>query len=54
MKKILKSVNIEDDIWHTERISHYVPTSRSKVVVSAVMRPSANVVVAAYGSGKNH
>ena len=53
MKKILKSVNIEDDIWHTERISHYVPTSRSKVVVSAVMRPSANVVVAAYGSGKS-
>ena len=53
MDTILKSVNIEHDIWHTERISHYVPTSRSKVVVSAVMRSSANVVVASYGSGKS-
>ena len=53
MNKILKSVNIEDDIQHTDRISHYVPTSRSKVVVSAVMRSGANVVVASYGSGKS-
>ena len=53
MSGILKSVNIEDDIWYTERISHYVPTSRSKVVVSAVMNPGANVVVAPYGSGKS-
>ena len=53
MSKILKSVNIEDDVWHTDRISHYVPTSRSKTVISAVMHPGANVVVASYGSGKS-
>ena len=53
MTKLLKSVNIQDDIYHPERVSHYVPTSKSKVVVSAVMRPGANVVVAPYGSGKS-
>ncbi len=49
----LKSINIADDIGHPERFAHYQPTSRSAPLVGRVMRSSATMVIAAYGSGKS-
>ncbi|SHM73222.1 hypothetical protein [Roseibium suaedae] len=52
-RKMFRSINIADDVWHSERVSHYIPTSRSAPVVSAVIRPGATMVVSSYGSGKS-
>lgn len=48
-----KSVNIRDDVRHPERLAHYHPTSRSVPVIGAVLRASATMVIASYGSGKS-
>jgi hypothetical protein len=49
----LKSINIGDDIGHPERLAHYQPTSRSAPLIARVMRPSATMAIASYGSGKS-
>ncbi|KUL96716.1 hypothetical protein DK26_06855 [Bosea sp. WAO] len=52
-RAILRSVNLREDISVPSRLDHYQPTSRSLPVAAAVLQGNANMVIAAYGSGKS-
>ena len=52
----LRSINIQLDIGHPERLEHFRPTSKSIRLVSSLLQDdggSALFVVAPYGSGKS-
>ena len=52
----LRSINIQLDIGHPDRLEHFRPTSKSVRLVSSLLRDdggSALFVVAPYGSGKS-
>ena len=52
----LRSINIQLDIGHPERLKHFRPTSKSVRLVSSLLQDdmgSALFVVAPYGSGKS-
>src|SRR5436309_2012112 len=53
---LLPSVNLQADIEHPDRLSHFRPTAHSLKIIHAVLNgePSrAVMVVSAYGSGKS-
>ena len=52
----LRSINIQLDVGHPERLGHFRPTSKSVHLVSSLLeaeRGNALFVVAPYGSGKS-
>ena len=52
----LRSINIQLDIGHPDRLGHFRPTSKSVKLVSSVLggeRGNAVFVIAPYGSGKS-
>ena len=52
----LRSINIQLDIGHPERLEHFRPTSKSTRLVSSLLQNdggNALFVVAPYGSGKS-
>jgi len=52
----LRSINIQMDVGHPDRISHFRPTSKSVRLVSSLLQATAGnaiFVVAPYGSGKS-
>ena len=55
-RAFLRSINIQLDVGHPERIEHFRPTSKSVRLISSLLegdRGSAVFVVAPYGSGKS-
>jgi hypothetical protein len=48
-----RSVNLREDLLDPRRLAHYQPTRRSAPVVRAVLEGGAQMVIAAYGSGKS-
>ncbi len=55
-RAFLRSINVQFDVEHPERVSHFRPTTKSVGLVSAIARGRAGnalFVVAPYGSGKS-
>lgn len=55
-KEFLRSINIQLDVGHPERLGHFRPTSKSVRLISSLLEGEAGnalFVVAPYGSGKS-